>query len=81
MTEIELLRKIATESVKARKLKAQYDYELREYTRKWPHVDQRFSPKIVAHRKSITDPIYAKLKDAKRKLDGYLVIYEAKEFE
>lgn len=80
MTEGELLKKIATTAIKARKLKERYEYEMREYVRKHPNVDRRYSKAATEARKSITDPIYNELKEARRQLDGYLFMYECKEW-
>lgn len=80
MTEVELLRKIAKTAIAMRNFKTRYDIEMREYARKYPLADLRHSRKAVTARKEITDPIYDKFKESKRQLEGYLFMFECKEW-
>lgn len=80
MTELELLRRIAHLAIQATKLKREYFEEMRKYSLRFPLVDQRYSKEAVVARKRITDPIHNKLKETKRQLEGWLFIYEKKEW-
>lgn len=81
MKEIECLRKIALSAIKMNKYKKKYDQIMREYKREYPLVDYRYSKKNINSRAKLIEPIYEQYKEHKRQLEGYLLIYEVKDYK
>lgn len=81
MTEFECLRKIATSAIKMNKYKKKYDSEMRDYHRNFPFVDSRYSKANLLKRSQIIGPIYDNYKEQKRQLEGYLLVYENRDFK
>jgi len=81
MTELECLRRIATSAIKMNRYKKKYDLEMQQYHRSHPFVDSRYSKANLLKRSKLIGPIYEKYKEQKKQLEGYLFIYENKDFE
>lgn len=76
LSEIQILRKLATCLDKSIHYKTKYDDAMKNYTRHHPFVDSRYSKKNLEKRSDIIGPLYSKYKDNKTQAEGYLFMWK-----
>lgn len=76
MSELQILRKLATCLQTSITYKHKYDDAMKSYTRNHPLVDARYSKKNLQKRTDIIGPLYSKYKDNKAKAEGYLFMWQ-----
>ena len=76
MSELQLLRKLATALDLSITYKNKYDDAMKNYKRNHPFVDTRYSKKNLQKRTDIIGPLYSKYKDNKAKAEGYVFMWK-----
>lgn len=81
MQKVDLLVKIANSAILMNSFKKKYDKEMVEYHRQFPFVRERYKEKNLAKRAKTIGPLYEQYREYKKRFEGYLMIYEQKEYE
>ena len=76
MSEIQILRKLATALDLSITYKNKYDDAMRDYHRHHPFVSTRYLKSNLKKRADIIQPLYAKYKDNKAKAEGYVFMWK-----